>query len=48
MNDDHDWNPSTASIFCIVTGFAWIGIAALYQTAQSLAWLWSLVTGGAQ
>jgi hypothetical protein len=48
MKDDHDWNPSTAAIACIVAGFAWLILAALYQTCQSLAWLWSLVTGGAQ
>ena len=48
MRDDHDWNPSTASIACIVTGFAWLILAALYQTCQSLAWVWSLVTGGTQ
>lgn len=48
MSKDHDWNPSTASIVCIVTGFAWLILAALYQTAQSIAWVWSLVTGGAQ
>jgi hypothetical protein len=48
MRDDNDWNPSTASIVCIVAAFQWLGIAALYQTAQSIAWLWQLVTGGAQ
>ena len=48
MKDDHDWNPSAAAIACIVAGFAWLILAALYQPCQSLAWLWSLVTGGAQ
>jgi hypothetical protein len=48
VNPDNDWNPSTASIACIVAAFAWLILAALYQTAQSLAWLWSLVTGGAK
>jgi hypothetical protein len=41
MNPDNDWNPSTAAVLCL-------GIAALYQTCQSLAWVWSLVTGGTQ
>ena len=48
MNPDNDWNPSVASIACIVVAFTWLGIAAFYQTAQSLAWLWQLVTGGAR
>jgi hypothetical protein len=48
MKDDNDWNPSTAAVLCVTLGFAWLILAALYQTAQSLAWLWSLVTGGAK
>ncbi len=48
MNPDNDRNPSTTSIDCIVVTFAWFALAAGYQTGQSLAWLWQLVTGGAQ
>ena len=48
MNPENNWNPSIASIACIVATFAWLILAALYQTAQSLAWLWQLATGGAQ
>ena len=48
MNPENDWNPSTAAVLCVTLAFTWLGIAALYQTAQSLAWLWQLVTGGAQ
>jgi hypothetical protein len=48
MKDDHDWNPSTAAVLCVTLAFTWLGIAALYQTAQSIAWVWQLVTGGAQ
>ena len=43
-----DWNPSTLSILCVTIAFCWVGLAALYQTCQSIAWLWNLATGGAQ
>ena len=48
MNPENDWNPSTAAVLCVTLAFTWLALAALYQTAQSLAWLWQLVTGGAQ
>lgn len=48
MSPDNDWNPSVAEVLCIAMTFLWLIAAAFYQTAQSLAWLWSLVTGGAQ
>ena len=48
MNQENDWNPSIASIACIVVTLSWLIAAAIYQTAQSLAWLWQLVTGGAE
>ena len=43
-----DWNPSSLSILCVTASFLWVGIAALYQTCQSIAWLWNLVAGGVQ
>ena len=42
------WNPRVAEVLCIILTFLWIIAAAFYQTCQSLAWLWQLVTGGAQ
>lgn len=33
-------------VCCLI--LIWASICIIYQTAQSLAWLWQLVTGGAQ
>ena len=43
-----EWNPSALSILCVTATFLWVGLAALYQTCQSVAWVWKLITGGMQ
>ena len=43
-----EWNPSALSILCVFAAFLWVGLAALYQTCQSIAWAWNLITGGVQ
>lgn len=48
MNEDPEYTVSTAAVLCVTLAFSWLIAAAIYQTCQSIAWLWSLVTGGAQ
>lgn len=43
-----EWNPSALSIFSVFAAFLWIGAATIYQTCQSVAWVWKLITGGMQ
>lgn len=54
MNDFIDYclkaanAPISRRTIAAVVVAGWAGIAAIYQTAQSLAWVWALVTGGAK
>lgn len=56
MKNDPKCTNSATDVFCVTSAFfwlilaalAWLILAALYQIAQSLAWLWQLVTGGAE
>ena len=56
MKDDPKYTIITAEVFCVTAAFfglilaalAWLILGTFYQIAQSLAWLWQLVTGGAE
>jgi hypothetical protein len=39
----HDM-PGILPCISIIAAAAWLSVAGLYQTAQSLAWLWALIT----
>lgn len=39
----HDM-PGILPCISLIAGAAWLSIAGIYQTAQSLAWLWTLIT----
>jgi hypothetical protein len=36
--------PGILPCISIIAGAAWLSIAGIYQTAQSLAWLWAIIT----
>jgi hypothetical protein len=36
--------PGILPCISIMAAAAWLSVAGLYQTAQSLAWLWAIIT----
>lgn len=47
----HHGEPKDLSVWALFVCYLtliWASICIIYQTAQSIAWLWQLVTGGAQ